>query len=237
MLSSVSGGFALNNFGRNEMDLTYNLPDQALLETAGTYIINNQELLLPHFWLDIFVPNAACLVIGQSNKPDVSLAMELAIADGVKIIRRPSGGEAVFLSQQVAVIAFAAVAEKLVKSSIAFHWILDKIRFALSEQGVMNISQRGISDLAIGDKKILGCSIYRRPHLLFYHAVLNLSEKPENIARYLLHPNREPDYRQHRAHHEFVTSLALEGYSPDLWRMKTTLSGVCAQSWQELVCE
>jgi lipoate-protein ligase A len=66
--------------------------------------------------------------------------------------------------------------------------------------------------VAIGDKKILGSSIYRRRKILFYHAVLNVSEPIETIERYIKHPTREPDYRNGRKHHEFVTSLHAEGY-------------------------
>ena len=89
----------------------------------------------------------------------------------------------------------------------------DKIMNALSGLGVQNLSMKGISDISIGNKKILGSSIYLRKNTLFYHAVLNISESVDVISKYLKHPTKEPDYRKGRSHKEFVTSLLSEGYT------------------------
>ena len=83
----------------------------------------------------------------------------------------------------------------------------------LSDLGVKNYGMKGISDITIGDRKILGSSMHRREKRLVYHAVLNISEDPGIFERYLKHPGREPDYRQRRKHGEFVTSLKKEGYN------------------------
>lgn len=48
--------------------------------------------------------------------------------------------------------------------------------------------------------------------MVFYHAVLNVSETPEFIGRYLKHPSREPDYRSGRRHEDFVTSVHQAGF-------------------------
>jgi lipoate-protein ligase A len=93
-----------------------------------------------------------------------------------------------------------------------FKLINNAIIEALSGLGIKNIGNKGISDISIGEKKILGSSIYRKQQVLFYHAVLNISEPVENISLYLKHPKKEPDYRLGRDHEEFVTSLHKEGY-------------------------
>jgi lipoate-protein ligase A len=93
-----------------------------------------------------------------------------------------------------------------------FKLINNAIIEALSCLGIEHLGNKGISDISIGKKKILGSSIYRKQQILFYHAVLNISEPVENISLYLKHPKKEPDYRLGRSHDEFVTSLVEEGY-------------------------
>jgi lipoate-protein ligase A len=82
--------------------------------------------------------------------------------------------------------------------------------------GIENLNSKGISDLSIGDKKIMGSSMYLKGNDLFYHAVLNVSEEVSLISKYLKHPKKEPDYRKGRPHNEFVTSLHAEGYYIDV---------------------
>jgi lipoate-protein ligase A len=75
------------------------------------------------------------------------------------------------------------------------------------------VSHRGISDLAIGEKKILGTSLYRRRLILFYQGSLLVSGDLSLFTRYLAMPTRVPDYRAGRGHEEFCTTLAKEGHA------------------------
>jgi len=93
-----------------------------------------------------------------------------------------------------------------------FEQINHCVILALTSLGVKDLAFKGISDIAIRDKKILGSSIYRRKNKVLYHAVLNISESNDKIERYIKHPSREPDYRKGRPHGEFVTSLHDQGY-------------------------
>ena len=79
--------------------------------------------------------------------------------------------------------------------------------------GVEGVEPRGISDLAIGEKKILGTSIYRTRLVLFYQASLLVSNDLSIFSRYLAMPARVPEYRAGRAHEDFCTTLVREGYS------------------------
>ena len=67
---------------------------------------------------------------------------------------------------------------------------------------------RGISDLAIGDKKILGCSLYLPKDFALFYASVLVGDESEAISKYLSHPTREPDYRQGRNHAEFISSIS-----------------------------
>jgi lipoate-protein ligase A len=89
--------------------------------------------------------------------------------------------------------------------------------YLLSNAGITGIEQKGISDLALNNRKILGSSIYigTRPELYYYQSSLIINSNLGPISRYLLHPPREPDYRMNRPHDQFCTSLALEGFNTD----------------------
>ncbi len=219
------------------MDSNYILPDSAILSAAIKYISSSGEQIVPGFSMGCFIPSIPCLVIGQSNQPDLSIDLALADANLIPVIKRPTGGEAVYLSPRTFVISFALAADKIARSSVAFSWILNHIITALERQDIRNIRHRGISDLAIDNKKILGCSIYRRPHLLFFHTVLNIAEEPELIGKYLLHPSREPEYRHQRKHSDFVTSLFHNGYLTDILKLESDLRELCAEDWHTLVSQ
>jgi lipoate---protein ligase len=180
--------------------LPYNLPDLAIIDSP-----------LP-LAICVWQPDKTYLVLGQSNKADTSLNMEAVLSDGITVLKRPSGGETVILTPNTLVIAISFSTESLKNPREYFRKINDNIMAVLAGQGIENLSQKGISDIAIGEKKILGSSIYRRPNRVFYHAVLNVSEDINVISKYILHPSKEPDYRKGRLHSEFVTSLEAEQF-------------------------
>lgn len=171
----------------------------------------------------IWIPDDYYIVLGNSNKPHENLIEKNIYADYVPVYKRPSGGETVVLTPNTLVISIKITLEKFFNPSAHFRYFNEKIIEALSRLGVENLYYRGISDIAIDDKKILGSSIYRRKKILFYHAVLNVSEAIETIERYIKHPIKEPDYRNGRNHHEFVTSLHAEGYKLSLKQITKSL--------------
>jgi lipoate-protein ligase A len=160
----------------------------------------------------LWVPDDYYVVLGNSNKPHENLIEENIFSDYVLVYKRPSGGETVVLTPNTLVISIKVTLEKFSNPSAHFRYFNGKIIEALANLGVEDLHYRGISDVALGDRKILGSSIYRRRKILFYHAVLNVSEPIETIERYIKHPTKEPDYRNGRKHHDFVTSLRTEGY-------------------------
>ncbi len=174
---------------------------------------------------DFFVwqPDKTYIVIGRANTVDASVFMEEAYKDGVEILKRPSGGESVILSPKTMVISVKLKINNALNTHKYFKIINEQIISALQQFGIQHLNMKGISDISIGDKKILGSSIYRKSDIIFYHAVLNVSESAEQIERYLKHPKREPDYRNGRSHHAFVTSLHKEGFVISVNKLTTAI--------------
>jgi lipoate-protein ligase A len=128
------------------------------------------------------------------------------------MLKRSSGGQTVILTPQTVVISVRLISHRLENPQVYFKQINSLIINTLKNIGIKNLDQKGISDITIGEKKILGSSIYRKKSMVFYHAVLNIAEPISSISRYLKHPTREPDYRAGRSHEEFVTSIREAGY-------------------------
>ena len=82
---------------------------------------------------------------------------------------------------------------------------------ALQSLGLRGVEHRGISDLAIGERKILGSTVYRRKLTFFYQASLLVDLDTRIFSRYLRFPSRVPDYRRGRSHEDFCTTLARAG--------------------------
>jgi len=189
----------------------YNLPDQKILESEKE--------------LDFLVwqPDQKYLVLGRSNEAKESLIAESVDADQVQVLKRPSGGEAVLLSPKMLIIALKYPLKRVAKPHDVFTLANNIIKTSLSDLGIENITSRGISDICIGEQKILGSAIFKKPDSVFYHAVLNVSEDVNLIERYLQHPKREPDYRNGRNHLAFVSSIQKEGYFIDILHLRGIL--------------
>ena len=86
-------------------------------------------------------------------------------------------------------------------------WIVE----ALSGLGIGGVASEGISDLAIGGRKIVGTSLYRTRLVLFYQASILVSSDTSLFTRYLAMPVKVPEYRRGRSHEEFCTTLRQEG--------------------------
>lgn len=200
----------------------YDLPDLGLLKSQND------------FDAMVWQPDRYILVLGQSNKSENSLHYMQVIDDKIAVYKRLSGGETVILGPGTLVISVSFKTTKLRNPSIYFNIINSSILRALKECGLDGTEMRGISDLAIDGKKILGSSIYRTTNKVLYHAVLNVSEDVSVIEKYIAHPLKEPDYRKGRSHAEFVTSLFLKGYIPEEEKLAKTIKKHIEETKSEL---
>jgi len=180
----------------------YDLPDITILHDFNDQVKS-------FFW----IPDKVYVILGVSNNCEDSLNQNNILSDTIPVFKRPSGGEAVVLSPKTLVISAVAKYENLTSPKEFFKLYNNKIIIGLNSFGIEHLYSKGISDISIKDKKILGSSIYRTKDKIFYQAVLNVNENPNLFERYLKHPKKEPDYRKGRTHNDFVTSICAEGYN------------------------
>ena len=173
----------------------YHLADHALLESCRALAARGGQAPEGKWHSLAFVPEARTVVLGAGNSLAQSVRVDACIADGVSVIKRPSGGEAVLVSSRTVCYSCCLLAAKPPRSADYFSQNLERIITVLQRLGVEGTERRGISDLCIGEFKFLGSAIYRSTNLILFQAVINLAEPAEVIARYLLPPLRMPEYR------------------------------------------
>jgi len=183
----------------------------------------------------VYRPGGVQVVLGRGSRPERELNMDVCREDGVTVLRRHGGGCAVVLDPGNVVVSTVLPATGFAGNKGHFARLTDWLIAGLDEAGIDGLRQRGISDLALGERKIGGACIYRTRELLFYSVTLLVEPRVELIERYLAHPPREPDYRRGRTHAAFVTSLArafpgaggAAKLETVLGRVLTTPEGIC----------
>ena len=177
--------------------------DKAVLEKLGPET--------PYFF-SIYEAERTEVVLGRSCKIEEDVLTLHCEHDGVPVLRRAGGGGTVVLSKGMIIISVAG------RSTLQFHLreymhaVNRRIIRALEALGVQKLSLKGISDVALGDRKILGCSLYKTKDAALYQGSLLLNPDTGLFNRYLKHPGKEPDYRCGRNHGDFITTLAEAGY-------------------------
>ncbi len=189
----------------------YNLPDiQLMNETSNKFLL--------------WIPNKSYIVLGASNNAKDAVNEEPTLQDNVTVLKRRTGGQTVVLTPNNLIISAVITDESVMKPKNVFNRFNDHIIGAIEKNHTAEFSTRGISDIAMGEMKILGSSMYRGKGKLFYHAVLNFNEPSATFQKYLKHPSNEPDYRKGRMHHEFVTSLKETGYPESIHHLKDEIA-------------
>ncbi len=185
---------------------------------------------------DIWQPDSPVLVLGSSQSAEREAWIDRCDRDGVPILKRRGGGGAVLLVPGVVCL------------SIAFHSTISDSPFTFFRQinafiievleasfEVQGLDQRGISDIAIGDRKILGCSMFKSRSTYFYQGSLLVDVPLTVLSTYLKHPGEEPDYRQGRSHIEFLTSLVQSGVPVTVPQIVTVFAQAVKHSFRQRV--
>ncbi len=165
-----------------------------------------------HEWLRIWEPASPVVVVGRSSSVAGEVDFPACQADGVPVLRRSSGGATIVAAPgclMYAVVLSNQLRPQLAAIDQAHELVLGRIAGALAA-AVPELSRAGVSDLAIDGRKVSGNSLRcRRTHLL-YHGTLLYDMDLSLVSRYLRMPARQPDYRDGRAHDEFLTNMPIE---------------------------
>jgi lipoate-protein ligase A len=189
------------------------------LDTPAENLALDEALLLaaedadqPRELLRIWEPRQTFVVLGSSSRHEIETNTAACQADGVPVLRRPSGGAAILTGPGCLMYAIVLAYElhpHLQAIDQAHRHVLGRLTQALGRY-VPGVVCAGTSDLAIGDRKFSGNSLRCKRRHLLYHGTLLYQFPLAKISRYLNVPPRQPEYRRERPHEEFLTNLPLE---------------------------
>ena len=152
------------------------------------------------------------VVVSRGRDPAREIFLDRCREDAVPVLVRPTGGGAVVLGPGVVVGSALQVATPGCHFPEPYFGLFcGAVVEALAECGVAGAARRGTSDLCVGDRKVAGCSLRLwRGRVLFQVSVL-VDLELGLLDRYLRVPTREPAYRRHRPHREFVATMRIAG--------------------------
>jgi lipoate-protein ligase A len=145
-------------------------------------------------------------VLGCGDKLEKALNLEECAHRGVAWLKRITGGGTVLQTPGVFNYSYTAPDFKRFDMDRVFEQGAQLIVRALAQLGV-SANMRGISDVAVGDLKISGNAQARKWKSVLLHGTLLVDIDRELMDAVLKHPSKEPDYRNGRAHGDFVVTL------------------------------
>lgn len=163
--------------------------------------------------LRFWEPHEVFVVAGYANSLSAEVNLEACRAEGVPVFRRVSGGGTVL--QMPGCLNYALILKiyedgPLSTVSGANRFIMGRNAEALGQLLGREVTVRGHTDLAVDDRKISGNAQRRWKNCLLFHGCLLLAADLSLVSCFLRFPSRQPDYRQDRAHEDFVANLGLE---------------------------
>ena len=193
------------------LDLTLNSPAENLaLDEA--MLLDAEDAAQPREVLRIWEPQQTFAVLGSSSHYQDEVDALLCRAEGVPVLRRPSGGAAILTGPGCLMYALVLSYERhppLQAVDLTHRYVLGRLASSIGRR-VIGVREAGTSDLALGDWKFSGNSMRCKRRFLLYHGTLLYDFSLEQIGRYLRTPARQPDYRRQRPHGEFVANLPLD---------------------------
>lgn len=145
-------------------------------------------------------------VLGCADKPESALDLDECELRGIGWVKRVSGGGAVLQTRGVFNYSYTAPSYGRMDMLRVFEQGAELISLALAQFGI-NARQRGISDVAVDDFKISGNAQARKWKSVLLHGTLLIHIDRELMRAVLRHPQKEPDYRNGRAHSDFIVTL------------------------------
>jgi lipoate-protein ligase A len=215
------------------LDLTLASPaenlacDEALLDRCEDGA--GEELL--RFW----EPHNCFVVVGHANRVATEVNLAACEARDVPVLRRCSGGGTVVqgpgcLNYTLVLRITDTGPTRTIRDTNQF--ILERNRAAIENLLARSGRRRetapsksetrdpkcevalcGHTDLAIAGRKFSGNSQRRRRRFLLFHGTFLLDFDITLVQALLPPPSRQPEYRRHRSHGEFLTNLALPAAS------------------------
>lgn len=208
-LPTAAGSGTEYNLAVRDAETQPDTPSSHLLAIAGIGLGDEQPPVVR-----VGEVQETAVVVSRSRALSREVHLDRCRADGIPVIIRPSGGGAVVLSPGVlAASVLAPMRSRDGFPEALFKRYVGAVADSLAACGVGPTVMRGVSDLCIGDRKVAGSSLRIWTDRLLFQISVLVNADIGLLDRYLPLPSRMPDYRQGRAHRDFVITLAEAGFT------------------------
>jgi lipoate-protein ligase A len=178
--------------------------DEALLTEAEAD--RGDEVLRLWEW------SAPAVVLGSGGVLADDVEEPAALAAGVPILRRSSGGGTVLWGPGSLLFSLVLPYDRdpaLADLHASYAYILERIGAAVGGAAA-GVRREGICDLTLHGRKFSGNAQQRKRRHLLHHGTLLYAFDLDAVGRYLKEPPRQPDYRAGRDHRDFLCNLPLD---------------------------
>jgi lipoate-protein ligase A len=171
--------------------------------------------------LHFYTRDSPTISIGYNRSVEKSVFTEEAARRKVKIIRRFSGGSAVFTDKGQLIIALILDASLLPSDIVkSYEKVCGAVMRGLSILGI-KAEYKLVNDILVGGKKISGSAQLRRGGVVLHHGTLLVDTDLESLAAVLKPPLGKNNDQSAMRH---VTSLQeVMGEAPDMQVLKRAL--------------
>jgi lipoate---protein ligase len=225
------------------IDVSFDTPEENLAcdEVLLDMCDGEADAEILRFWQ----PRNAFVVVGYANKTAAEVHIDACRRDDIPILRRSTGGGAVL--QAPGCLNFSLIMRipetgPLKSISETNRFITAAHANALRSLVGDSVQAQGLSDVALGSMKISGSAQRRRRRVLLFHGTWLLDFDISRVERTLQMPSRQPEYRQNRAHSDFLTNAAATAAAvktvlKDLWSAHDELDNLALREIESLATE
>jgi len=152
------------------------------------------------------------VVLGAGGQAKSEVHTEACAREGVAVLRRCSGGGTVL--QGRGCLNYTMVVDREARRELhtidaTNQLLLAQVRAALAAGGVATELQ-GISDLTYQGLKVSGNAQRRRKRWILFHGTILYNFDLALVSRYLMEPEKRPDYRGERQHDAFIANVPVD---------------------------
>jgi lipoate-protein ligase A len=198
--------------GLKLLDLTFARPAQNL--ACDEALLEELEAGFGEPTLRFWEASVPFVVVGYSNRIGTEIDRGECERHQAPILRRSSGGGAVV--QTFGCLNYnltLPITDETASITETNSFIMRRHRDAIAELMGREVQIQGCTDLTLGGLKFSGNAQRRKSRALVFHGCFLLSANLELISALLAHPSKEPAYRAHRPHGEFLTNLNVSAAS------------------------
>ena len=192
--------------GLRLLDVTFGAPAQNL--ACDEALLDELEAGFGEPTLRFWESHVPFIVVGYSNSTATEVNSAECKRRGIPILRRISGGGTVVQGPGCLNYNLTLpISDETAGITQTNCFIMQRHRQALSTLLDREVQIQGHTDLTIGGLKFSGNAQRRKSRALVFHGCFLLHYNLDLIEAVLAHPSKEPAYRNHRSHKEFLTNL------------------------------